>query len=214
MNDLNEHRPLTGYERRLLAELRTVVAEHGATDLGTATGRLTGATGRRPVRRRLALTAAGLTAVAGAATAFTMIGTASPAYAVDKQPNGHIKITIRDPNHVAGLSRRVAEAAGVPLKIVPVTRDCDERPPVLSGPAGDWGISTGDGIAEVDLPAGNLPAGTVLAWGPAEDALGLHGRISFTDSQVTCLGIGVTFTSSGDGNTLPQSSPSPGGQRR
>jgi len=101
----------TQFEDRLLAELKQVVAE------------------RAPVRRRRRLTVALVAAVvlvAGGAVAGPAL-LSSPAYAVERDPDGSIRVYIRDYRDPEGLQRRLA-AFGVRAAIdyLPAGADCRE----------------------------------------------------------------------------------------
>lgn len=124
-------RPLNGFEGRLLSELRQTIAERAtpAPPLPVPAGR---PRFTRPLRvRRLALgltTAAAL--VAGLAIGLPLAGGESAnaaGYAIDKQGDGTITVTIRDWDNPEALERDL-EAAGIPAEVdvLPVKKFCEE----------------------------------------------------------------------------------------
>jgi hypothetical protein len=108
------------FEDKLLAELRTVVAERPA-DIR-----------RKRPKRLLVGIAACLTLAAGTAVAVPMLGgehTTSPAYAVVTQPDGTVRVTIYRVEDDKGLEKRL-RAAGIPAVVdfVPKGKFCRRTP--------------------------------------------------------------------------------------
>ncbi|MEV4893492.1 hypothetical protein AB0K48_29330 [Nonomuraea sp. NPDC055795] len=120
---------LTGFEQRRLTELKAHIAARAATERD-----------RRP-RRRLAFAAATGAAIATAAAVVTVATPGGPdtAYAVTKDADGIVHVTVRDFRDAPGLSRQLA-GLGVPaiVDFVPAGQKCrDERgTPVTDIPRG------------------------------------------------------------------------------
>ncbi|MFC9686957.1 hypothetical protein ACFTSF_00330 [Kribbella sp. NPDC056951] len=112
------------FEDKLLAELRTVVAERPA-DIR-----------RKRPKRLLVGIAACLTLAAGTAVAVPMLGSSSPAYAVVTQPDGTVRVTIYRAEGAEGLEKRL-RAAGVPAEVdfLPAGKTCRRTP--AGKPPGD-----------------------------------------------------------------------------
>jgi hypothetical protein len=118
-----DEKPLSGYQRRLLTELRAR-AEHNAAQAPPEPAR------RRVVARRPKLALAGIAGgacVASAAIAFTGGdgGGGSTAYAVEPRADGSVRVEISRLEDAAGLERQL-RAAGVPAEVdfLPLGRTC------------------------------------------------------------------------------------------
>jgi hypothetical protein len=116
--------PPGGFEERLLAELRRVVAERPSPAPAQPSP------ARRPAplwRRRPLALAGGLAAIAAAATiaALSLDGDQSAAWAVTSDANGTVTVKISSLSDPAGLERKLA-AAGVPalVQYLPAGRAC------------------------------------------------------------------------------------------
>ncbi len=111
-------------------------------------------------RRRSGWLAAGVVAVAAAATGgVATLGHSPAAYAVTQNPNGTVTVSISDIQAIAPANAEL-QALGVRAKAVPMTSDCSS----LEGQAtymGAFSVPTQDGDSITLAP--NLPAGyTVL----------------------------------------------------
>ncbi|MFI6602373.1 hypothetical protein ACIBHX_39495 [Nonomuraea sp. NPDC050536] len=106
---------LAGFEERRLAELKEYVAKRAA---------------RRP-RRRLVLAAAAAAAVTVGASVVTVstMGGGDTAYAVTKDSDGIVYVTVRDFHDAAGLTRQL-ESLHVPAVVdyVPAGKKCAQEP--------------------------------------------------------------------------------------
>jgi hypothetical protein len=157
MNDTDQ---LDTFETALLAELRREVAEHPAQ----APAR------RRPPRRRLRVIAAG--AVATAAATVAAVGltgggpTASPAFAVDANPDGSVDLVVHRLDDADGLEAALA-AHGIDATVHFVSTDPGEAPAFEAdgpfvhdapGPENSCGIDDGPGPAQLTHGAGDLGA--------------------------------------------------------
>jgi hypothetical protein len=111
---------LDGFEERLLAQLKDVVAERASMAAAPASRS----------RRRLVISfaAAGALAAVGVLVAVLLpaLG-AGPAYAVTRDPDGSIRVYIRDYRDPKGLQRRI-EAFGVKAAVdyIPLGTTCRE----------------------------------------------------------------------------------------
>jgi hypothetical protein len=113
------------FEERLLAELERVVATRAADGTSPASARST-----RSPRRRLVLVGGAVVAVAavGAAVADPeLFGLGTPAYAVARDPDGSIRVSVYDFRDPKGLQRRI-EAFGVKAAVdyLPAGMTCQE----------------------------------------------------------------------------------------
>jgi hypothetical protein len=116
---------LGAFEEHLLAELKNVVATHTVEGAVPGAGRAT----RRP-RRRLVLAAAAVMTAAAVTAVIdpTMLGlSSSPAYAVQRDPDGSIRISVYDYRDPKGLQQRI-EAFGVKAAVdyLPAGMTCQE----------------------------------------------------------------------------------------
>lgn len=100
---------LTGFERRLLTELRTVVAENAAP--------------RKHTLRRLTAVAAGIALVSGALALGLGRDGPSPASAVVVRSDGSVAITGVDMENRGSLQADLI-AAGVPARVVRMPPEC------------------------------------------------------------------------------------------
>jgi hypothetical protein len=148
---MSSHDVLDGFEERLLAQLKEVVAEREA---------MTAAPTRRP-RRRLVISVAAATALAvvGVLVAVLLPGLAEqPAYAVIRDPDGSIRVYIRDYRDPKGLQRRL-EAFGVKAAVdyIPFGTRCRE-------PRGDF------------VPPDQMPL-AMVSWGPFGEEDGYYWKL-------------------------------------
>ena len=132
------------FEERLLHELRAVVAARPTPPAASP----------RPSRRpRLMLAASGgFAAVAAAVVLVSSDGGVSPAYAVDKEPDGSVTVHIKSLNDAAGLQSKL-RAEGVPAVVSYATgpgvpgcaaQDGGDGPVTTQAPEKGTSRSTGD----------------------------------------------------------------------
>jgi hypothetical protein len=131
------HGPPTGFEERLLRELRRVVIEESRAASAPAP-RTRIARGRSPWTRRLALTGAVAAVVALALAAGLPIGGGngdSAAYAVTQNADGTVTVQIDSLRDAAGLQRKLGEA-GVPalVQYLPPGKACEGMRVKRGGP--------------------------------------------------------------------------------
>jgi hypothetical protein len=107
--------------------------------------------------RRRTLAAAGALALAGAAAAvIATSGGPEPAYAISRNADGTVTVTIRDIAAIAPANARLAEL-GVRARAVPMTADCPDLDSHDMYRGSDWHIEARpDGSVTLgqDLPAG------------------------------------------------------------
>ena len=135
---MSSHDVLDGFEERLLLQLKEVVAERAS---------MTAAPAPRS-RRRLVISFAAALVVVGVLGAALLSGLGEePAYAVTRDPDGSIRVYIRDYRDPKGLQRRI-EAFGVKAAVdyLPQGKTCRE-------PRGDF------------VPPEQVPR-EMVSWGP------------------------------------------------
>lgn len=111
---MNQQTPSTGFEQRLLTQLRATVAERGVAEAKTAPARTTPSWRRAP---RLALS--GAVAAAAVVTALVVSaggGSTQAAFAVEPQAHGGVAIEIYRLDDPQGLEQAL-EDAGIPSQI-------------------------------------------------------------------------------------------------
>jgi hypothetical protein len=197
-----------GFEERLLAELRSVVAEPPRRERPT----------RRPRRLVLAGSLAGVAAVAATAGVFLLGGGATPAYAVSKNDDGTVTVEISSLNDAAGLERKLRDAGiRAVVQYVPRGKACKQPwPQTPSGPPEHGaGLIVKGGVRHTDdhtvfTISNNLPADLTLVIVtqtaremPGPEAIGItfaHGDVGTCELVDAPDGAG------------PLGSPPPGGQ--
>ncbi|WP_439660917.1 hypothetical protein ACSHWB_05040 [Lentzea sp. HUAS TT2] len=110
---------------------------------------------RRSARPLLA--AAGVLAVAGAATVAIVSGD-SEAYAVTKNADGSVTVTIRDIKGVDAANAKLREY-GIGAKAVPMSRDCAELDETKMDLLGDYVLPRISDDGSVTMSPGDIPAG-------------------------------------------------------
>jgi hypothetical protein len=171
----------TTFEDRLLAELRAVVAARPAPAPATAPSPARGvARAHRVPRARLSLAAGAAAATVAGVLLATGGGGATPAYAVEKQPDGSVTVEINSLRDAAGLQEKL-RAAGIPAVVdyTPFGKTCREpRGKPASGgrtdlrrtgvaPPGNghpmsMGVRVGDHSATFTIPRDSVGPGQTL----------------------------------------------------
>lgn len=163
-----EEKPRSGYQERLLGELRAL-AEHNAAQAPPEHA------SRRGIARHPKLALAGIAGgacVASAAIAFTGGGGGgSTAYAVEPHDDGSVSVEISRLEDAAGLEREL-RAAGVPAEVdfLPLEQTCRE-PRFEPAPARELKLLGG---MSVPMTIG------AVATGPTELEQSLRRMLSFT----------------------------------
>ena len=117
---------LDHFEERLLAELTTVVAQRAEQRPAEPA---------RPRRRLVPVAAAATAAGSGAVFGIVHLG-AQPAYAVDRQPDGSVLISVNDTSRLDGMPRALKEV-GLDAVVVPISASC-EQPRLDPGKPSVW----------------------------------------------------------------------------
>jgi hypothetical protein len=117
-------RPLAPYEERLLVELRDVVTDRAAATRAPARTR----TARRRLPIAVGLGAAAALAVAAGIGAPALLGAGDrPAYAAERDPDGSIRIHIREYRDAKGLQARLSQlGVAAVVDYVPNGKQCRE----------------------------------------------------------------------------------------
>ena len=125
----------TQFEDRLLAELSQLVAERPAPDAGPLPQPLR--------RRRWVFAGSGAAAAAAAAVLFAVTtGGVAPAFAVDRQANGDVTVTINQLSDGQGLQSQL-RAAGINAQVdyTPAGKGCREPRGRPAAPASGLGVA-------------------------------------------------------------------------
>lgn len=170
---------MTKFEDKLLSDL---LVEHGA-ELATANRPQP----RRPASRP-AWIAAGALAVAAPATAgITVFGDTPPAYAVIKNNDGTVTVTIKDLKAIESANAKLREL-GVRAKVVPQTTDCPSVDPSRFTQGSYQGLRLADKTDTVTIGAG-IPAGHTVLLSLEDDPAGwrLIGSLPVKDPAPSCV---------------------------
>ena len=165
---IQEERPRSGYQERLLTELRAL-AEHNAANAPPEPASRRGIAGHPKL---VLASIAGGACVASAAIAFTGgDGGGSTAYAVEPHDDGSVSVEISRLEDAAGLEREL-RAAGVPAEVdfLPLEQTCRE-PRFRPVPARELKLLGG---MPVPMTIG------AVATGPTELEQSLRRMLSFT----------------------------------
>ena len=137
---------MTTFKDNLLNDL---MREHGQTVEEAPEQR------RRSARPLLAV--AGALAIAGAATV-AISGTSSEAYAVTKNADGSVTVTIRDIKGVDAANAKLREY-GIGAKAVPMSRDCAALDETKMDLLGGYVLPRVSDDGSVTMSPGDVPAG-------------------------------------------------------
>jgi hypothetical protein len=148
---------------------------------------------KRRVTTRWTLLAGGGTLAAAGAVAGTLVaGSASPAYAVTKNPGGTITVAVYQKSGFAGANARLLQLGDKQVVVVPVEAGCP-RPPAPAVPALGDRISTGIATSpngSVTVNAKGIPAGDILVVGMQTTAQGrLSGAILASPPVPSCVSL-------------------------
>lgn len=177
----------SGFEQRLLDELRTVVAERGAQQ-ATATE---GATPRAAWRRapRLALGAVAVLAAAAAVLIFNSGGDNAPrAFAVEAQEGGGVTIKVYSLKDASGLEQAL-EDAGIQAQVtwLPAGMTCREphyTPSIVHLPGG--GSLGGMAMGGPGVGGMTFGVGSTQQW---RESFGKHRRGEISDDEIPNLNL-------------------------
>jgi hypothetical protein len=168
------------------------------------------ATPRAPRWRRPALLTGSALGIAGLATAGVFaITSASPAFAVTKNPDGTVAITLSDLSDLPALNQKLAQD-GVPVTAVPISTNCSATG-AINNPSGESGPSTQAGLQATNLVTidpSQIPSGDIGVLGASQTASGqvtlLFGET--TPPAPSCLK-SAAFNRSQAGDTSTRGTP-------
>jgi hypothetical protein len=168
------------------------------------------ATPRAPRLRRPALLTGSALGIAGLATAGVLaLTSASPAFAVTKNPNGTVAITLSDLSDLPALNQKLAQD-GVPVTAVPISASCSATG-AIDNPSGESGPSTQAGQEAtnvVTIDPRQIPSGDIGVLGASQTASG-QVTLLFGDTTPpapSCLN-SAAFNRSQAGDTSTRGTP-------
>ncbi|QIS09245.1 hypothetical protein [Nocardia arthritidis] len=161
------------FENRLLGEL---MIEHGAA---LATADRTEHRRRSPVR--MAGIAVGALALAGVATVVvTTVGNDPQAFAVVRNPDGSVTVSVSDLRAIDDTNAKLAEM-GVPARVLPMRKDCPDLDESTVVPLGQhYTLPQQNADGSVTLRPEAAPPGYVMLLGLAGMPGGHRVGLSFT----------------------------------
>ena len=168
------------------------------------------ATPRAPRLRRPPLLTGSALGMAGLATAGVFaLTSASPAFAVTKNPDGTVAITLSDLSDLPALNQKLAQD-GVPVTAVPISASCSATA-AITNHSGESGPSTQAGLEATNLitiDPSQIPSGDIGVLGASQTA---SGQITLLFGDTTppapsCLN-SATFNLSQAGDTSTRGTP-------
>ena len=168
------------------------------------------ATPRAPRLRRPALLTGSALGIAGLATAGVFaLTSASPAFAVTKNPDGTVAITLSDLSDLPALNQKLAQD-GVPVMAVPISTSCSATA-AINNPSGESMPSTSAGQETTDvvtIDPSQIPSGDIGVLGASQTA---SGQITLLFGDTTppapsCLN-SAAFNRSQPGDTSTRGTP-------
>lgn len=168
------------------------------------------ATERAPRLRRPALLTGSAFGIAGLATAGVFaLTSASPAFAVTKNPDGTVAISLSDISDLSALNQKLAQD-GVAVTAVPITASCTAAA-ALTNPSGESGPSPQahqDTSNVVTIDPSQIPSGDIGVLGASQTASG-QVTLLFGDTTPpapSCLN-SAAFNRSQAGDTSTRGTP-------
>ena len=168
------------------------------------------ATPRAPRLRRPALLTGSALGIAGLATAGVFaLTSASPAFAVTKNPDGTVAITLSDLSDLPALNQKLAQD-GVPVTAVPISTSCSATG-AITNPSGESRPSTQAGQEATNLVTidpSQIPSGDIGVLGASQTASG-QVTLLFGDTTPpapSCLN-SAAFNRSQAGDTSTRGTP-------
>ncbi len=160
--------------------------------------------------RRPALLTGSALGIAGLATAGVFaLSSASPAFAVTKNPDGTVAITLSDLSDLPALNQKLAQD-GVPVTAVPISTSCSATG-AITNPSGEGTPSTSAGQETTNLitiDPSQIPSGDIGVLGASQTASGqvtlLFGDT--TQPAPSCLN-SAAFNRSQPGDTSTRGTP-------
>jgi hypothetical protein len=184
------------------------VAEHG-----DATARISRPAARHAqrgprLRRPALLTGTGL-GIAGLATAGVLaLTSASPAFAVTKNPDGTVAITLSDLSDLTALNQKLAQD-GIPVTAVPLSTSCSATG-AITNPSGE-GMPSSQARQEtpdlITVDPSQIPSGDIGVLGASQTASGVELVFGDTTPPApSCLNSSA-FNGSQAGDTSTRGTP-------
>lgn len=168
------------------------------------------ATRRAPWLRRPALLTGSALGVAGLATAGVFaLTSASPAFAVTKNADGTVDVTLSDLSDLSALNQKLAQD-GIPVTAVPISTSCPTTT-VITNPSGDSGPSPQASQPATDVATvdpSQIPTGDVGVLGVSQTASG-QITLLFGDTTApapSCVN-SAAFNQSQPGDTSTRGTP-------
>jgi hypothetical protein len=168
------------------------------------------ATPRAARLRRPALLTGSALGIAGLATAGVLaLTSASPAFAVTKNPDGTVAITLSDLSDLPALNQKLAQD-GVPVTAVPISTSCSATG-AITNPSGEGMPGTQasqDATNLVTIDPSQIPSGDVGVLGASQTASG-QVTLLFGDTTApapSCLN-SAAFNRSQPGDTSTRGTP-------
>ena len=168
------------------------------------------ATRGAPRLRRPALLTGSALGIAGLATAGVFaLTSASPAFAVTKNPDGTVAITLSDLSDLPALNQTLAQDE-VPVTAVPISKSCSATR-AITNPSGESGPSTQAGREATNLVTidpSQIPSGDIGVLGASQTASG-QVTLLFGDTTPpapSCLN-SAAFNRSQAGDTSTRGTP-------
>lgn len=149
-------------------------APGAAAALATSVTATSPATRRTPRLRRPALLTGSALGIAGLATAGVFaLSSASPAFAVTKNSDGTVAISLSDLSDLSALNQKLAQD-GVPVTAVPLSASCSATA-TINNPSGDSGPASQahqDTTDFVTIDPSQIPSGEIGVLGASQTASG------------------------------------------
>lgn len=149
-------------------------APRAAAALATSVTATSPATRRTPGLRRPALLTGSALGIAGLATAGVFaLSSASPAFAVTKNSDGTVAISLSDLSDLSALNQKLAQD-GVPVTAVPISTSCSATA-TINNPSGDSGPASQahqDTTDFVTIDPSQIPSGEIGVLGASQTASG------------------------------------------
>lgn len=168
------------------------------------------ATSRAIRLRRPALLTGSALGIAGLATAGVFaLTSASPAFAVTKNPDGTVAITLRDLSDLPALNQKLAQD-GIPVTAVPISTSCSATR-AINNPSGEGMPGTQarqDATNLVTIDPSQIPTGDIGVLGASQTASGQVGLVfgETTPPAPSCLK-SAAFNGSQTGDTSTRGTP-------
>lgn len=177
---------MSNFEDQLWSQLIRARGEHmraapGATAaLASAVTATKPVTQRAPRFRRPALLTGSALGIAGLATAGALaLTSASPAFAVTKNPDGTVSVTLSDLSDLPALNQKLAQD-GVPVTAVPLSTSCAATG-AIKNPSGEGTPSISASHQEatdvVTIDPRLVPSGEIGVLGASQTASGQVGLV-------------------------------------